>query len=86
MANDPTTGVKDPVIPNEYREVTIRMPVVRRRMEPATVTWERRADGYWLIKVNGEDMIGLPKAHARALAEAILDEPAEDPTPVPEVG
>ena len=75
--------VDDPIRPTEFREMVIQMPVVRRQMEVADVTWSFDAAGWIYLKVNGDAAIGLRPDRARALAEAILARAADSPSPDP---
>lgn len=82
-------AVTPPYVPEQTVEIPVTVPVVRRRMEVAEVTWSFDAAGWLYLKVNGDAAIGLRPDRARALAEAILarapaDAPA-DPPPIPEV-
>lgn len=85
---DEAGKVTPPYTPEQTVEIPVSVPVVRRRLEVAEVTWSFDAAGWIFIKVNGDAMIGLRPDRARALADAILARaPADAPTdpPVSEV-
>ncbi|WP_316978017.1 hypothetical protein [Shumkonia mesophila] len=78
--------VTAPYTPKEFTEVTVQVPIVRRRLEPAEVTWLRDADGWWWLAVNGENVMALSPDKAGKLAGDVLAAAAPPkPDPVPEV-
>ena len=78
--------VTAPVVPDQTVEITIQVPVARRHMEPAEVTWMRDADGWWWIRINGEAALALRGDRARALAGDILGQAPANPPPDPVPG